>query len=406
MKKHYFSNKQMEAARVLAEELQMEAVTGQTTRQNMVDALKSRYAEVDAEAVVDELCSGLETFHKLYEKAQQQDVDTVIREELDGVLSTLSDEQQRELLAGLMQSFAKLSGEELPELENLELHMMKDTVCAYFAEYGCAGVDLTLMNEVNMCAALEIGRAVDDQKTEEYTALAMYILGRNGELGKVPADMSPKAIGITTAASAEVQRSVIGMILGKIDMEQVKRVLKIVGGVLLIALTAAAAVVGLSVSGLVIVTVVEALIFEYELVNIAVAVLMLVTSLICAGGIGYGAARILSEVSNRSGIAQQAASLVNKLNEYIHNTVVPAAKAFWQMIRSKINELRYGKAEVETAKEPVQETSKEEPAEETEETVETEDAEAEEAEAEDETEEEEEEETEEEEEDDVEMERG
>lgn len=144
----------------------------------------------------------------------------------------------------------------------------------------------------------------------------------------------------------------IGMMLGKIDMEQVKRVLKIVGGVLLIALTGVFAALSLAVAGSVAAVFLEVVLVEAPLLPVAAVAVAFAVAL--AGSSGYTAAKIIKNVADRSGVTHEAATLVNKLNDYIQNTVVPAAKRFWQLVRGKIDELRGVKAEA--AEENVAET--------------------------------------------------
>lgn len=349
------TKKQIANAKAMAAQLQEEASAEYTVRENLVNILRMHTLDIDAEDIVDRLCDGIRQFHELYEKAEHQNVQTVICNEMDGLLAQLPQEKQQEMLNGLVQTFSGMTEQEMAELGTQGVQTLKEKVCEYISEYGLNHLDpdaLQMITDIDADTLEKMLQTSASEELEQYTALASYMLVINGDWD----DMTPEMIGTSVAAASVTQRSMLDVLRGKINMEQLKRILKIVAGILLIALIIHIAVSLMEVSNSIfwvgkVFMQLDSGLFHYGMMNVLAALIVKTASI--AGGFVA-----VYRVAERFGLIQAATELGQKLRAFIEEKIAPAAKCFWNDLQVKVDRLRTNvRAAADTTEEHTTETA-------------------------------------------------
>ena len=353
--KTFFENEQMEAARVLAEQIHGEIDPAMSVKQNMVRSLQMRTTDVDAETVVNDLCEGIASFHKAYEDAKAQGLEAMIAENLDKILEGMEEEQQKALLMGILKSCAEASGAEVPE--GMTLETMKQSACYCIGQFGLA---LTGSEAFEQMAQLDeealnaITEATANAQEEEYVALAMYLLQTTGEMENASEEMNAQQIGAMTAATLAAHSAVAEAAEAETENEteeqtearfaKLKKALKLIGGALAIALIAAVAAASIMFSSMVLFTALGLLCYSTTFVQfLAMAGAAMFGVCGVNGSIEFAVDNVV-KVAERSGLAAGVVKAYRVAAEFVTETVIPAAKRFWTILRKtvtrKINQFR------------------------------------------------------------------
>ena len=322
-----FTKEQIARASALAQELRSETNPQLTIEQNLENSIRMRIQDVDAKNVVTEINKGILSFRELYGKAAETDLANVIKEELDKLLLNMDEEQQRESLTNILRCCASATGQEIPTDQEYDLEVLREAVCIYFSEYSLVhmiGEDM-LVEELDAEQIQKLLAASEEAYQEEYAAVAMYLLQVTGDVAQIPETLTPEEIGIMTAASIAAKNSYLQMILGKIDLEQIKRTLKLIAGITMLAILIAAswnvAKIAVAISMMCVGAALTKL-------GVTSKIITYLTGALTVSGIVEGVQKLGQNITRRSGLTQAVGAVFEKVKSYVTGSLVPAAKEF------------------------------------------------------------------------------
>jgi len=341
----YFENEQMEAARALAEEIRGEIDPKLSVTENMIRSLRMRTVDLDAEAVVRDLNTGIRNFHEAYEDAFAQGLENMIIRNVDKILDNRTEQEQRELLMGILRNYADATDSAVPE--EMDLETMKQTACYCISEYSLiltGSEAFRQMAELDEQTVAAITEASVSAQEEGYAALAIYLLHA---AGKMEAEgMTSEQIGAMTAATLAAHRAVQEAAEAEVENEtqeqtetryaKLKKALKIIGSALAIALILR--VIALSIWGSVAVAAagLQGMIVSGSFVEFLYCVPYVLAGLFSMGLIlTYGTQKGV-QVAKGSDIADSLVAAYRKGAEFVTETLVPQAKLFWEVLRETV----------------------------------------------------------------------
>lgn len=325
-----FTKEQIANAVRLAEELRSETETQLSVKQNLVNSIRMRVQDVDAENTVEEISKGIKTFHELYGRAVERDLPSVVREEMDKLLVDMDETQQRTVLTNILKCCGAATGQEFPEDKVYKLDVLREAVCIYFSEYSLVHmIDTdTFPQELDAEQFQKLTAASEVAYQEEYVAVAMYLLQTAGEVEQIPANLTPGEIGTMTAASMTVNNSYLQMLAGKIDMEQLQKKLKLIAGVTMLALLVVASwkiahvAVALSMVG------VGALLTK---LGVTGKVFTYLAGTVTVSEIADGVRHIGQRIARSTGVDQAVAKVCEKVASFI-GSLKTKAMGFWEKL--------------------------------------------------------------------------
>lgn len=369
-----FKEEEVKEIIALAQELENEANDNLPLKDNLYMSLTARLDDIDVSKIVQEIWEGAETFQHWMQEGEETDTKDAIEKILEqSPVNEKSIEEQYEIFSGVLAAGMDVIAKN-PEyglkpvtdvkikkeggITEADLKILKEAVIEYLDQFSVLSLENpfteAVFDLIGKNAGEELEKVFEDENKKYYVSTAVYILQRQGKLSSISQEMGAREISIGITAAFEAAKVKVKGILGKIPWQKVKEKLK------KICSTALTLLVGISIA--VVAVAVFGVIFRVMSDILTFGIFGIIVTIIVAMFGGYKVIEALTYMANYvkdviSNTLEEISECTAKMREWIHETLLPKLRKFWENIRKKLAYLLMGK---QTEADQQEETSEEE----------------------------------------------